>query len=70
MVNLLMGNKNTTELDILYQKLANDKNYRVECASTGKKALTMYLDFSPDILLLDSSLTDMTVEIVFLPHHS
>ena len=47
MVNLLIGNKNTTELDILYQKLANDKNYRVECASTGKKALTMYLDFSP-----------------------
>lgn len=24
MVNLLIGNKNTTELDILYQKLAND----------------------------------------------
>ena len=64
MVNLLIGNKNTTELDILYQKLANDKNYIVECASTGKKALTMYLDFSPDILLLDSSLTDMTVEDV------
>lgn len=42
MVNLLIGNKDTTELDILYQKLANDKDYRVESVNTGKDTLAMY----------------------------
>ena len=62
MVNLLIGNKNTTELDILYQKLANDKDYRVESVTTGKDTLSMYLEINPDILILDNSLPDMAVE--------
>ena len=43
MVNVLIGNKNTTELDILCQKLANDKDYRVQNVDTGKETITMYL---------------------------
>ena len=62
MVNLLIGNKDTTELDILYQKLANDKDYRVESVNTGKDTLAMYLEINPDILILDNSLPDMAVE--------
>ena len=62
MVNLLIGNKDTTELDILYQKLANDKDYRIQNVDTGKDTITMYLKTNPDILILDNSLTDMTVE--------
>lgn len=62
MVNVLIGNKNTIELDILCQKLANDKDYRVQNVDTGKETITMYLKTNPDILILDNSLTDMTVE--------
>ena len=62
MVNVLIGSKNTAELDILYQKLANDKNYRVENVSTGKDTVNMYLKTNPDILILDNSITDMSIE--------
>lgn len=62
MVNVLIGSKNTAELDILYQKLANDKNYRVENVSTGKDTVNMYLKTKPDILILDNSITDMSIE--------
>lgn len=62
MVNVLIGNKNTIELDILSQKLANDKDYRIENVDTGQEAITMYLKTNPDILILDNSLTDMSVE--------
>lgn len=62
MVNLLVGNKNTKELDILCQELANDKDYRIENVNTGKDTLTMYLRINPDILILDNSLSDMTIE--------
>ena len=64
MVNVLIGCKNTTELDILYQKLANDKNYRVENVTTGKDTINMYLKTNPDILILDNSITDMSIEEV------
>lgn len=62
MVNVLIGSKNTAELDILYQKLANDKNYRVENVTTGKDTVNMYLKTNPDILILDNSITDMSIE--------
>lgn len=62
MVNVLVGNKNTTELDILCQNLANDKNYRVDNVTTGKDIVAMYLKTNPDILVLDNSLPDMTIE--------
>ena len=62
MVNLLIANKNTTELNLLWQKLANDKNYIVENATTGKGTLEMYLKTNPNILILDNSLPDMSVE--------
>ena len=62
MVNVLIGSKNTVELDILYQKLANDKNYRVENVTTGKDTVNMYLKTNPDILILDNSITDMSIE--------
>lgn len=62
MVSVLIGNKNTIELDILCQELANDKDYRIENVDTGKDAVTMYLKTKPDILILDNSLSDMTIE--------
>ena len=62
MVNVLIGNKSTIELDTLCQKLANDKDYRIENVTTGKDAITMCLKLNPDILILDSSLPDMTIE--------
>ena len=62
MVNVLIGNKNTTELDILCQNLANDKNYRVDNVATGKDIVALYLKTNPDILILDNSLPDMTIE--------
>lgn len=62
MVNVLVGNKNTTELDILCQNLTNDKNYRIENVHTGKDIISMYLKTEPDILILDNSLPDMTIE--------
>ena len=62
MVNVLVGNKNTTELDILCQNLANDKDYRIENVDTGKKIISTYLKINPDILILDDSLSDMTIE--------
>ena len=61
MINVLIGNKNTTELDILCQDLTNDKNYRIENVSTGKETISTYLKINPDILILDSSLSDITV---------
>ena len=64
MINVLIGSKNTAELDILYQKLANDKNYRVENVTTGKDTVNMYLKTNPDILILDTSITDMSIEEV------
>lgn len=62
MVNVLIGNKSTIELDTLCQKLANDKDCRIENVTTGKDAITMCLKLNPDILILDSSLPDMTIE--------
>lgn len=62
MVNVLIGNKNTSELDILCQKLANDKNYRVENVNTGKDTIVKYLKINPDILILDNTLPDMSIE--------
>lgn len=62
MINVLVGNKNTTELDILCQNLANDKDYRIENVDTGKKIISTYLKINPDILILDDSLSDMTIE--------
>lgn len=62
MVNVLIGYKNTTELDILCQELANDKDYRVQNVDTGKEAISMYHKINPDIFILDNSLTDMNIE--------
>ena len=64
MVNVLIGSKNTVELDILYQKLANDKISRVENVNTGKDTITKYHKINPDILILDNSLPDMSIEVV------
>ncbi|MBQ2917151.1 MAG: hypothetical protein IJE59_03125 [Clostridia bacterium] len=63
MVKLLVGNGNSTKLDSLCRKLANDKNnYRVEKVNIGKDVITMYHKINPDILILDNSLLDMTIE--------
>lgn len=62
MVNVLIGNKNTREIDILCQELANEKNYRVDNAITGYDAISMYWKVNPDILVLDNNLSDISLE--------
>ena len=62
MVNLLVGNKNTREIDILCQELTNDKNYRVDNTSTGAETINTYWEINPDILVIDNNLSDMSVE--------
>ena len=62
MVNVLIGNKNTDEIAILRQELTNDKIFRIENVVTGTEIITTYWKFSPDILVLDSELPDMSTE--------
>lgn len=62
MVNVLVGNKNIQESDILCQKLANDKNYRVDKVTTGNDVIDMYWKINPDILVLDNNLPDIPIE--------
>lgn len=62
MVNVLIGNRNIQESNILCQKLASDKNYRVDNATTGNDVIDMYWKINPDILVLDNSLSDLPIE--------
>lgn len=62
MVKILIGNKNTTELDILSQNLTNDKKFKVANVTNGNEVLHTYLKTKPDILILDNSVSDMTIE--------
>lgn len=61
MVNLLIGNKNTKEVDILCHKLTNDENFKIEHTITGIDTVSAYWNLTPDILVLDSNLTDMSI---------
>lgn len=63
MVNLLIGNKNTKEIDILCPELTNDENYRVDNTSTGIDTINTYWKINPDILVVDNSLSDSLLEI-------
>lgn len=62
MIKLLVGNGNSSKLNNLCRKLANDKNYRVEKVNIKKDVITMYHKIKPDILILDNSLLDMDIE--------
>lgn len=62
MVDILVGNKNTIEIDILCQELANDKSYKINNVSTGIDAVNMYWKLNPDIFVLDNSISDMCIE--------
>lgn len=65
MVKLLVGNSNSSTIELLCRKLANDKNnYRIEKVNNGKDLIAMYHKIKPDILILDNSLLDMTIEDV------
>lgn len=64
MVNVLVGNKNTNEIDILCHELANDKNFEVKSVVTGTDTITTYWKLNPDILVLDSELPDMSIKDV------
>lgn len=61
MVNLLIGSKNTPEIDILCQTLANDKEFKIENTITGIETISKYLQSNPDILVLDNSLSDINI---------
>ncbi len=62
MVDILVGNKNTIEIDILCQELANDKSYKINNVSTGIDAVNMYWKLNPDIFVLDNSISDICIE--------
>ncbi len=62
MVNILVGNKNSNEADMLYQELTDDKNYRIENVTTGVDTLTTYWRLNPDIFVLDNNLPDMSIK--------
>lgn len=62
MINVLVGNKNVKEFNTLCPKLTNDTNYRIKNISTGINTLIAYSKLKPDILILDNSLSDITVE--------
>ena len=61
MVNVLVGNKNVREFEVLCPKLANDKNYKIKNVSTGINTLVEYSKLKPDILVLDNSLSDIAI---------
>ena len=60
MVNLLIGNKNVRESEILQYQLANDKNCNIENAFSGLDTINMYWKLNPDILILDNNLSDIS----------
>lgn len=62
MINMLVGSKNTKEIDILCTNLTNDKNYRIDHTFTGIDTINMYFKISPDIFVLDSSISDMPIQ--------
>ncbi len=61
MVNILVGNKNVREFDIICPKLTNDRNYKIVHFTTGRSTLIAYSKLKPDILILDNSLSDISI---------
>ncbi len=61
MVNVLVGNENVREFDVLCPKLTNDENYKIEHLTTGISTLVAYTRSNPDILVLDNSLSDIGI---------
>ena len=65
MVKILIGNENATDNSNLSQFLANDKKYIIENTYDGKSTFNKYIETKPDILILNSSFSDMNyVEII------
>ena len=64
MVNLLIGSRDIKELDILKNNLTNDKNFEIYNVYTGKQIIDMYWKINPDIAVIDSNLTDLSIEKV------
>lgn len=62
MVKILVGSKDTNEFDVLCHELTNDKNYRIENVTTGSETISLYWKLNPDILVVDSNLTDMSIK--------
>lgn len=62
MVNILIGNKDSREINILCQELTNDKSYKIENMTTGINTLSMYWKLNPDILVLDNNLPDLSIK--------
>ena len=62
MIKILVGNKNIDEFNSLCPILTNDNNYRINNINTAMNILTSYSRLKPDILILDNSLSDMSIE--------
>lgn len=65
MVKILIADENIEQTKNFSQFLTNDKDFFVESANTGFSALNKYLEFKPNILILDSHFTDISyIEII------
>lgn len=62
MMNLMVANKNTLELNVLLQNLANDRKYIIKNTFDEKDTIEKYFKFNPDILVLDDSLSEISIE--------
>lgn len=62
MVSLLVCSKDITEANILCGELANDENYCIENLDNVNDALSRYLQIKPDILVLDTNLSNESVK--------
>lgn len=62
MVSVLVGNRDINEVNILCQKLTNEKNFIIQKVASGNDIIKMYWKICPDILVIDNNLLDMSVD--------
>lgn len=62
MVNILVGDRNKSNINILRQKFTEDNKFKIQNAVTGKDTILEYWKLNPDILVLNNNLQDMSIE--------
>lgn len=58
MLKILVANQNNKQ-NLQYNKFLTEKGYNVQSSFDGKSTLTSYKELDPNILILDSNLTDI-----------
>lgn len=62
MVNILVGDRNKSNINILRQKFTEDNKFKIQNAVTDKDTILEYWKLNPDILVLNNNLQDMSIE--------